>query len=135
MVVLYNWNTRVEGRSCFTLVLIYWRKKPQNNNQIYSIWWYRVCYVLNNNILSRNILKQPIITTSQSFDWTNELHFFLSSLQNWGNCVSFIMLLPLHYFFSLIFCISQYDMQFFTWESNIIALKYILKWIHFYNVV
>lgn len=134
MVVLYNWNTKVEGRSCFTLVLIYCRKNLIDNNQSYTIWWYRGCYVLNINILSRNILKQHNIVTALSFDWTNDLHFILS-LQNWGNCVSFIMLLSLQYFLSLIFRIAQYGMQFLTWESNIIALKYILQWIHFYNVV
>jgi len=29
MAVLYNWSTRLEGRSCLALVLIYWRKKKQ----------------------------------------------------------------------------------------------------------
>lgn len=72
--------------------------------------------------------------TAQSFDWTNDLHFILSTLQNWGNCVIYNAVI-FALLFSHIFCVALYDMKFLTWESNMIALKYILQWIHFYNVV
>lgn len=126
MAVLYNWNTRVEGRSCFTWVLIYWSKKnPASNNQSYSIWGYRGYYILNIYILSRNVLKQHVIMTAQSFEliiWflcfvhlckTEEV---VCPLQCCSLCSTFLS-------FFLYFTILQYYMQFRKWASNIIAVK------------
>lgn len=98
MAVLCYWSTRVEGKSCFTLVLVCWRQKKKKNTQSYRIWRYREYYILNIYVLSENVLKQDMMMTIQSFHWTNNLFFVIfASLQSWGNCVSFIVLFPLQY--------------------------------------
>lgn len=51
--------------------------------------------------------------TAQSFDWTNDLHFILSTLQNWGNCVIYNAVI-FAVLFSHIFCVALYDMKFLT---------------------